>query len=341
MKPLITILFCMVTFHYAKAQQDSISYYVQKGDESVSRGQILPAYQYYKQAVSFDDDDPKALRGMASTALELRYYVIARETYKKLLNVTPKDTALMRQLAELNLQTRQFQDAIMLVQQARALGSKAPMDHLAAKAHYELQQYGSCLENIERAWKRDSSDAQLPFMAARCYIEMSNYRRAAGCYEQALRLDPTNAKWMYEAAMTFSAIPDEPRAIEWFNKSLAAGHPRTPDFLENFANSYYGNKEFDKCIPLYVEALQNKPEDLELLFSLGEAYYYSGKIGDAISTWDRMLAIDPAQARAVYMMGVAHIKKGDENKGKNLCEKAIQMDPSLARLKEKRTGFGL
>lgn len=341
MKQLTTILLCVVAFQFAKAQQDSISYYIQKGEEAVSRGQHLPAYQFYKQATSFDDSHPEALKGMASTALELRYYVIARETYKKLLSTAPKDTALIRQLAELNFQTRQFQEAINLVQQGRTLGSKAPLDWLAARAYFELEHYGSCLENIERAWKKDSTNAQMPFIAARCYIEMNNYRRAAGCYDQALRLDPTNNKWMYEAAMTYSAIPDEPRAIVWFDKALAAGHPRTNDFLENFANSYYGNKQFDKSIPLYQEILQRKPQDMEVLFSLGESYYYGGKVNESIEAWDKMLAIDPGQARAVYMIGIAYIKKGEDNKGKDLCEKAIKMDPSLAKLKEKKSGFGL
>lgn len=341
MKQLITLLLCVSIVLFAEAQQDSISYYVQQGEEAASRRQYLPAYQNYKQATSFDDSHPEALKGMADMAMELRYYVIARETYKKLLTATPKDTALVRQLAELNFQTRQFQEAINLVQQAKTMGSKANLDWLAARSFFELEHYGSCLESIERAWKKDSSNAQMPFIAARCYIEMNNYRRAAGCYEQALRLDPANNKWMYEAAMTFSAIPDEPHAIVWFEKALAAGHPRSNDFLENYANSYYGNKQFDKSIPLYQEIIQRKPQDMEVLFSLGESFYYSGKSNEAIETWDKMLAIDPGQARAVYMIGIAYIKKGEDNKGKDLCEKAIKMDPSLAKLKEKKSMFGL
>ncbi len=341
MKQLIIILLGFSFVQYAQAQQDSVSHYLRKAEEAASRQQFLPAYQHYKQAVSFNESHPEALKGMADMSLELRYYVIARETCKKLLAVSPKDTALVRQLAELNFQTRQFQETVNLVQQARKMGSKANLDWLAAQAYFEMEQYGSSLEAIERAWKQDSSIARMPFIAARCYIEMNNYRRAAGCYEQALRLDPANFKWMYEAAMTYSAIPDEARAIPMFEKALEAGHPRSNDFLENFANSYYGNKQFDKSAALYQEVLQRKPQDLELLFSLGESYYYSGNTEQAIQTWNQMLALDPHQARSVYMIGIAYIKKGDDSKGKELCEKAIRMDPALARLKEKKSMFGL
>lgn len=341
MKQLITIIACIAVVQFAQAQQDSVSFYLQQGEEAASRRQYLPAYNAFKQATGFDDSNKEALKGMADMALELRYYVIARETYKKLLAQSPKDTVLVRQLAELNYQTRQFQETVNLVQQARSMGSNANLDWLAARSYYEMEHYGSCLESIEKAWKKDSTNAQMPFIAARCYIEMNNYRRAAGCYEQALRLDPSNNKWMYEAAMTYSAIPDEARAIPWFEKALAAGHPRSNDFLENYANSYYGNKQFDKSIPLYSEILQRKPLDMEVLFSLGESYYYSGKVEQSIETWDKMLAIDPQQARAVYMIGIAYMKKGEDNKGKDLCEKAIRMDPSLAKLKEKKSMFGL
>ena len=205
MKQLISILAFIAIVQFARAQQDSVSHYLQQGEAAASRREFLPAYNAYKQATSFDDSNAEALKGMADMALELRYYVIARETYKKLLAISPKDTLLVRQLAELNFQTRQFQETVNLVQQARTMGSKASLDWLAARSYYEMEHYGSCLESIEKAWKKDSSIAQMPFIAARCYIEMNNYRRAAGCYEQAIRLDPTNNKWMYEAAMTYSA----------------------------------------------------------------------------------------------------------------------------------------
>lgn len=341
MKQVILTIIAGFGIMTGMAQSDSLTYYLMKGEEAASGRQMQPAYQYYKQAVSIDDSNAEALKGLADAAYEIRSYIVARESYKKHHELQPKDTATISRLTELSFNTRQFQEAIDMARKAKMLGFGDRFDWLMAKSFFQLEQFGSSIEYIERAWKKDSSDAQMPFMAARAFIELSNYRRAAGCYEQALRLEPGNAQWMYEAAMTWSAIPDDARAIPWFEKAVAANHPRTSDFLTNMANAYFGNKQFDKGLPLVEEMLRQNPQDLELLYMAGEGYLRAGQPQQAIDSWDKMLAIDKNQARAVYMIGIAYIKKGDEQKGQNLCEKAIAMDPSLSHLRNKRSGFGL
>lgn len=341
MKQLILTAIAGVSVMTGMGQSDSLSFYLMKGEEAASSRQMQPAYQYYKQAVALDESNAEALKGLAETAYEIRSYIVARETYKKHHELQPKDTGTISRLTELHFNTRQWQDAIDMARKAKMLGYGDRFDWLIARSFFQMEQYGSAIEYIERSWKKDSTDAQLPFMAARAFIELSNYRRAAGCYEQALQLDPNNAEWMYEAAMTWSAIPDDARAIRWFEKAVAANHPRTSDFITNMANSYFGDKQFEKGLPLVEELLRQNPQDLELLYLAGEGYLQAGQPQQAIDTWDKMLAIDKTQARAVYMIGIAYIKKGDEQKGQNLCEKAISMDPSLSRLRNKRSNFGL
>ncbi|MBC6489472.1 tetratricopeptide repeat protein [Flavihumibacter stibioxidans] len=341
MKQLILTVILSMSILMGFGQSDSLSYYLHKGEEAASGRQMQPAYQYYKHAVAIDASNTEALKGLADAAYETRSYIVARETYKKFHELQPKDTFTISRLAELNFNTRQWQDAIDMARKAKMLGFGERFDWLIARSFFQMEQYGSAVEYIERAWKRDSSDAQMPFVAARAFIELSNYRRAAGCYEQALRLDPNNVQWMYEAAMTWSAIPDDARAIPWFEKAIAANHPRTIDFLTNMANSYFGNNQFEKGLPLVEELLQQNPQDLELLYLAGEGYLRAGRHQQAIDSWDKMLAIDKNQARAVYMIGIAYIKKGDDKKGQALCEKAITMDPALSRLRDKRSSFGL
>jgi tetratricopeptide (TPR) repeat protein len=341
MKKILFLFVCCTAAIISNAQSDSLNFYLKLGEDALSRAQMLPAYQAYKQAVNFDAKSLEAARGLANTAKELRYPAIARESYKKVLDLKPNDTSAISQLVQLNFSTRQWAAAIDMAKRALAQKIGTRNEWIIAKSYYELQEYGSAIEYIEKAWRKDSTQADLPFTAARCYVEMSSYRKAAGCYEQALRLSPDNETWMYEAAMTYSAIPDEASAIPWFEKSIAKGYPRTKDVVENMAISYMGNKNYDKCLSLVNEVLASKPGDLELWYLSGEANYRLGKIDDAINCWDKMLSIDKNQARALYMIGIAYIKKGDENKGEGLCNKAIAMDPSLASLKTQRSQFGL
>ena len=82
-----------------------------------------------------------------------------------------------------------------------------------------------------------------------------------------------------------------------------------------------------------------KPNNVEIMFQIGQAYYKNEKFEDAASTYFQVFTADPSNARALYMTGVAYQKKGDKSKGIAYCEKAIQMDPNLAMLKTQKMSF--
>ena len=84
MKQLLMIAMGCSLFYCGSAQTETVKDYIKKGEEALSRSQILPAYQYYKLAVEKDASNAEALKGMARTADELRYLVVDRESYKKL-----------------------------------------------------------------------------------------------------------------------------------------------------------------------------------------------------------------------------------------------------------------
>jgi tetratricopeptide (TPR) repeat protein len=141
---------------------------------------------------------------------------------------------------------------------------------------------------------------------------------------------------MYEAGLVYYAIPDDKKAIYWFERAAAKGYNRSNDFVENLANAYLNIKNYEKGLALMQEVLQRKPADQELLYNIADAYYQTGKYQDAIDYWDKILAIDKQNASALYMIGLSYQKKGEKEKGQQLCDKAIQMDPSLKNLKEEK-----
>jgi tetratricopeptide (TPR) repeat protein len=341
MKKLLALVICSCSIVICKAQSDSLLWNIKKGEEALSNSLTLPAYQYFKQAVAISNDNVDAVRGLAKSAQQLNYLAIARETYKKVLLLSPKDTGAVIQLTKLYFATRQYQDAVDMGKKAISMGVGSNNEWVIAKSYYELEQFASSLEFLDKSWRKDSSNAEVPFTAARCLIEMNNYKKAAECYEQALTLNPTNAAWMYEAGLTYSAIPDNEKAIPWFEKAAANGYKRSDDYLENLSNSYISVKSYDKGLSIIRELLERKPQDLEILFLSGESYFRSAKYQEAIDTYDQMLKIDKGQARALYMIGIVYIKKGENNKGESICDQAIRMDPSLSSLKQKRSQFGL
>jgi tetratricopeptide (TPR) repeat protein len=141
---------------------------------------------------------------------------------------------------------------------------------------------------------------------------------------------------MYEAALVYYAVPDDKKAIYWFERAGAKGYKRTNDYIENLGNAYLNAGNYEKGTELLKEVLQRRPADQELLYNLADAYYRGGKYQEAIDSWDQVLTIDKKNANALYMIGMAYQKKGDKAKGQQLCDKAIEMDPSLKDKRQER-----
>lgn len=334
-RPLFTVL-TVLAISQGFAQTDSSDYFYQKGNEEKIARRYLPAFNNFQKSVQFKPENADAQKALGEVAVEMRKYEDAKKAFLKVLELKKDDTTAVSNLKNLYYWTRKWDEAIKYAQQAKTLKVGTDNNYIIAKAYYEQENYGKALEFLEQAYKDDNKNAEVPYLGARSLIEMSNYKKAAGCYEQAIALDSTKTLWMYEAGLTYYAIPDDNKCIYWLERAGAKGYKRTNDYLQNLANAYLNTKQWDKGLGLLDELFQRKPQDVEVIYSIGEVYYHTNKYDMAIETWDKILAIDNKNANAVYMIGLAYQKKGETAKGQELCDKAIAMDPKLAKLKEER-----
>lgn len=339
-RPLVTTVAVLLALN-CFAQTDSSDYFYQKGKQEFIARRYLPAYKAYQRSTELNSGNVEAQKGLGQSALEMRKYEDAKKAFIKVLELKKDDTSAINDLKYVYFWTRNWDESIKYAQKAKQQNLGKDNNYIIAKAYYEQENYGKAMEFLEMAYKDDNKNAEVPYTAARSLVEMSNYKKAAGCYEQAIALDSSKAQWMYEAALTYYAIPDDQKAIYWFERAGAKGYKRTNDYLQNLANAYMNVKQYNKGIPLLEELLQRKPQDVEVIYSIGEVYYNTKKYDMAIDMWDKILAIDNKNANALYMIGMAYQKKGETAKGQELCDRAIAMDPKLAKLKEERKMPGM
>lgn len=320
---------------------DSSRIFLAKALEERTNGRFAPAFTYLQTAIKYDSSNLDALRYLGLTAVELRRYDNAKLAFQKLYASKPDDTAAIRNLANLNLYTHKWEDAIRFAQLMLRKKMGGDINFIIGKSYYELENYGEGLEYLNAAFAENPKDARIPYMIARAYVDMSNYRFAARYYQKALAIDTTNARWFYEMAMVYAAIPDDKTAVSYYELAAEKGYKIDNDYLENLSVSCVLSGQPEKGIELMLKVLEKKPADLELLYNLAEAYYKTGKYQQAINYWDKILYYDKQNAKALYMIGMAYQKKGESSKGQLLCDKAIEMDPSLANLKQKKMDMGL
>jgi len=220
MKNLITILICALSVSFASAQADSAAYYHQKGLDEKQARRYREAEKHFLKAIQLAPGKSESLVELGFVLIEQRRYREAREQFVQAEKQGVKDPAVIEQLATLSLNMRMWKDAIAYAQKMEK-GKGANL--IMAKSYYGLENYGETIKYCELAFKEEPQRAEIPYIAARAFVDMNNYKRAAGCFEQAIERDSSNATWMYEAGLTYYAVPDDKKAIYWFERAAAKG----------------------------------------------------------------------------------------------------------------------
>ncbi len=314
------------------AQNDSSSFYLNKGLEEKKARRFREAEKNFVKASSFAPGNIEILKEHAQSLLAQNRYQEAREIFLKAEKINANDPAVIDHLTTLNFNLRKWDEAIKYASKNKT----SPVNYIIGRSYFEQENYAEAMKWLEKAAAEEPSRGEIPYIMGRAYLDMSNYKQAANYFDKAIALDSTKAQWIYEASLVHYAVPDYPGSLRLMLLAGEKGYPKNNDYLTNLGNAYVNVKQYDKGAELYKEVLKRRPNDQELLYNLAQAYYDGKKYQEAIDTWDQLFGLDKSNAKVLYMIGMSYQKKGDNEQGMKLMDRAIQMDPSLKKLREER-----
>jgi tetratricopeptide (TPR) repeat protein len=319
--------------HVSAQSADSSRYFSLKASEEKTGRLYMQAYQDYKHSLAFDARNPDILRQLGLTEVELRKYEEAIPVFEKLITLIPADTTAITQLAKLYFYVHEWEKVIPYATKALQKHIGQRNYYMIGKSYYELEDYGHAFSYLPSAAAEEPKNAEIPYLIARSYVDMNNYKPAIPYFQKAIELDSARAQWIYECALVYATIYDDQSAIKYYDLASSKGYKKDNDFYENLADSYISIGRTDKALKILNDLLLKKPEDLELMNSLGSIYYKLKKYDEAMPYWEHILEYEKQNARALYMIGMSYQKKGEQEKGKALCDKAIAIDPSVKNLR--------
>lgn len=317
------------------AQTDSSGFFLQKGLEEKGKGRRMESLKNFEKAYGYNKSDKQIVNELASAYLDLRRYPQAREKFQQLEQMGDNSAATYKQLMQLSLNMRQFDDAIKYANLVKKADPAEKVSFVIGKAQYQREYYGDAIKFLDAAIKEEPSNSEAPYMIAKAYADMMNYKQAAAYFQKAIALEPTQAYWIYEMALMYYGMHDDQNALKYMLEAADKGLKRDNEYLENLGIAYLNVKKFNEGLAILQEALQRRPTDMNLLNMIAEGCYDAKKYDLAIEHWDKILELDKTNASALYMIGLSFQKKGEKDKGMALCDKAIEMDPSLAKNKQK------
>jgi len=323
---------------------DSADFYLQKGLVEKQNGRRLESLKNFEKAIKYDATSKAIVAELASAYLDLRRYLQARDSYKKLVELGDASAANYKQLMTLSFQLKLNDDVLLYADNYKRVDPSAQVYYYVGKVSYDQENYGDAIKFLNIAAKEEPTNAEIPYMIAHSYSDMMNYKLAIPFFQKAIDLKPTEAYWIYEMGLIYYAMNDDKNSLKYILEAGEKGLKRDNDYLENLGIAYLNVGDLEHGVAMLDEILKKRPSDMNILNMVAEAYYGKGKYDQATEYWDRVLEADKTSASALYMIGMCYQKKGgkeNNEKGVALCDKAIEMDPSLASYKQKKMMAGL
>lgn len=330
---LLTASLYLISTSLFSQNADSASYYFKKGIEEKDARRFAIAEKYFSKSIDFGQDNVDAYIENGKVNLEMRKIYDAQKNFTKAYELQPSNPEVIKQMAELYFNNRQFQKAMEFAQKCTTCPD---VDRIFGMCYYQTEDYGKAQTYLQKAVAKNDKDAESAYTLGRTFLELENEKSAIPQYQNAIALDPSRNAWMYELGLIYYSQQDYKDALKYFDMAINAGYTKSNDFNENygFAQIYSGDTE--NGAKTLNEVLSKKPNNTELLNNIANAMYEVKRYDDALLFFSKLIELNPKDASSLFMAGMVFQKKGEKDKGQKICDKAIEMDPSLARNRQKK-----
>jgi len=138
-------------------------------------------------------------------------------------------------------------------------------------------------------------DPQLPLacnLLGMAYAGKNDLAQSAYYYQKSLELDPDQYGIQFNMARIHRWIGMMDESVARLRR-LAIQDPERLDVRIELARSLTDNREFEEAVPLWTEALESNPTDLEYLVRTAYVLFHTGNTNESRELVDRILEVEP------------------------------------------------
>lgn len=174
------------------------------------------------------------------------------------------------------------------------------------------------------------------------YIKEGRFSEAIYLYEQLIDLNPDEDSLRLKLAWAYRDGGRRDDAVAVFEALLEKELQRkvfTGFAFDELVKIFKEEKQHDRMIRICERAVDAQPDDVSLLFTLGDAYLLGGLPEKAISIFKKIIVMEPDASASHLSLGNAHIATGDYESAEKAYEDAVTIDPPDADVYYNRLGM--
>jgi tetratricopeptide (TPR) repeat protein len=325
------------------------------------------AAQVLQRFVAANPADDEVRLVYARLLLERKQYKEAREQFRYLLKVHPKNADVAFTVALLSLQLGDLDSAEQEMQQALKNGKKdqatvqyylgqlseAKKDKQAAIRHYDKVRSGQyayaaqlreayllastgklreARDLLHRVRTEDPHErVQLVLLEAQLLRDAKQYREAYRILQGGLKKYPTDSDLLYETAMMADKL-HKPALMEKLLRKLIRLDPNNANAYNALGYSFLDrNVRVAEGMRMVEKAYELAPNDAAIMDSMGWGRYRQGQFDESLEFLHRAYKADPDPEIAAHLGEVLWMR-GDKDQAREVWSDALKQHPNNAAL---------
>jgi tetratricopeptide (TPR) repeat protein len=285
---------------------------VKEVDAAVLAGLNLPELHWTKGQLEF----------------ELGHYDESLKAYEQVLQLRPKDKAVVFNIALCLEKLGRFKDAAERYGELTTLAPELWATHLGlgacllnlGDAEGGLTQFDACLD------RNPEHDRALIGKAAALQM-LGKYDESHELYCTVLRSHPTDPDLLASLVAVAAARKDEPHLRDYSEKLLEI-KPGARAALEGLITAALLRQNYDVAAhygSLYVKAV---PDSYEGWFNLGAALRHKGKVQEAANAYQEASKVRPDGAEALGNLAIILHENEDLERARQAYERVLELEPA-------------
>jgi tetratricopeptide (TPR) repeat protein len=177
--------------------------------------------------------------------------------------------------------------------------------------------------------RRSQSEFDVILKVIQTYLEPERYGDAVIVIEGLLGAAADNPDLNHLAGIAYYGLEDKDKALKHFSKVTPQSR-FYPDAVVHLAFLYREKGANAKAVEILQRAVEDNPEDAELIYYLGTFYEEGEAYAEAVQMLQEAIRIDPQETKYLFRLGVVYDKWGRKQDSIETMKAVIRLDPQNA-----------
>jgi tetratricopeptide (TPR) repeat protein len=296
-------------------------------------GRYPIAIERLDKATQYDPNNFHAYYNMSLVYRHMGRMEEARKAAKKARDIAPNDPVIARLSGNL---FQELGDSDSALDAYKSGLRESPDDpnllFNMAMTHYRKGKIADAIDYFEKAVDRDNS-GRITVLShshlGKIYFNQENWKRAEFHYREVVRLQPENAESLFNLGLVQLKQDRKEEAVRFFKRALDGGSNEPETFLR-LAEALESLRLPSLAIQSLKKALAIKPNDLDVLFALGDLHYKRGELIPAEDTFRKIINNTPGDAyteSALINLGIILDEMDRYSEAVDVLQRAIGINP--------------